>query len=71
MLKRDRSITYLQCLFPHDRLMPLVKEMVATFGDEVLHHLEFSRYAGHVTASALPIMRYKSRERLYRDHRRL
>ena len=65
MLKRDRGVTYLQCLFPHDRLMPLVKEMVATFGDEVLHHLEFSRYAGHVTASALPIVRYKSRERLY------
>jgi FAD/FMN-containing dehydrogenase len=64
MLKRDRSVTYLQCLFPHDRLMPLVKQMVATFGDEVVHHLEFSRYAGHVTASALPIVRYKSAERL-------
>ena len=25
MLKRDRGVTYLQCLFPHDRLMPLVK----------------------------------------------
>jgi FAD/FMN-containing dehydrogenase len=65
MLKRDRTITYLQCLFPHDRLLPLVKQMVETFGDEVLHHLEFSRYAGHVTASALPIVRYTSRERLY------
>jgi FAD/FMN-containing dehydrogenase len=65
MLKRDRSVTYLQCLFPHDRLLELVRQMVATFGDEVLHHLEFSRYAGYVTASALPIVRYKSAERLY------
>ena len=65
MLKGDRSITYLQCLFPHDRLVATVEKMVATFGDEVLHHLEFSRYAGHVTASALPIVRYKSPERLY------
>jgi FAD/FMN-containing dehydrogenase len=65
MLKRDRSVTYLQCLFPHDRLLPLVRQMVETFGDEVLHHLEFSRYAGYATASALPIVRYKSRERLY------
>ncbi|HLW90260.1 MAG TPA: FAD-binding oxidoreductase [Roseiarcus sp.] len=65
MLKGDRSITYLQCLFPHDRLVDTVKAMVATFGDEVLHHLEFSRYAGHVTASALPIVRYRSAERLY------
>jgi FAD/FMN-containing dehydrogenase len=65
MLKRDRGVTYLQCLFPHERLLALVKQMVETFGDEVLHHLEFSRYAGYVTASALPIVRYKSAERLY------
>jgi len=65
VLKRDRSVTYLQCLFPHENLIPLVKQMVETFGDEVLHHLEFSRYAGYVTASALPIVRYKSAERLY------
>jgi FAD/FMN-containing dehydrogenase len=64
MLKGDRSITYLQCLFPHDRLIATVEKMVATFGDEVPHHLEFSRYAGHLTASALPIVRYKSPERL-------
>jgi FAD/FMN-containing dehydrogenase len=65
MLKGDRTVTYLQCLFPHDRLIETVRQMVETLGDEVLHHLEFSRYAGHVTASALPIVRYKSAERLY------
>ena len=65
MLKRDRSVTYLQCLFPHDRLLPLVAQMVETFGDEVIHHLEFQRFGGHVTASALPIVRYRGRERLY------
>jgi FAD/FMN-containing dehydrogenase len=65
MLKRDRSVTYLQCLFPHDRLIETVRQMVATFGDEALHHLEFSRYAGHVTASALPIVRYTTAGRLY------
>jgi FAD/FMN-containing dehydrogenase len=65
MLKGDRSITYLQCLFPHDRLLATVAKMVETFGDEVLHHLEFSRYAGHVTASALPIVRFSTAERLY------
>jgi FAD/FMN-containing dehydrogenase len=65
MLKTDRSLTYLQCLFPHDRLLPTVKQMVATFDGEVMHHLEFSRYGGHVTASALPIVRYRSPQRLY------
>jgi FAD/FMN-containing dehydrogenase len=64
MLKGDRSITYLQCLFPYDRLIETVRKMVAIFGDEVLHHLEFSRYAGHVTASALPIVRFTNAERL-------
>jgi FAD/FMN-containing dehydrogenase len=64
MLKGDRSVTYLQCLFPHDRLVATVEKMVAAFGEEVLHHLEFSRYAGNVTASALPIVRYTTPERL-------
>ncbi|TCR64989.1 FAD-binding oxidoreductase [Bosea sp. BK604] len=63
-LKSDRSITYLQCLFPHDRLMASVKEMIARFPDEVLAHHEFIRFGGRVTASALPILRYTTPERL-------
>jgi FAD/FMN-containing dehydrogenase len=63
-LKVDRGVTYLQCLFPHDGLLPLVAKMAAMFGDEVRFHLEFSRFAGHVTASALPIVRYTGARRL-------
>ncbi|MGO4738130.1 FAD-binding oxidoreductase [Bosea sp. 2KB_26] len=63
-LKSDRSITYLQCLFPHDRLVASAHEMIARFPDEVLPHHEFIRFGGRVTASALPILRYTTPERL-------
>jgi FAD/FMN-containing dehydrogenase len=63
-LKQDRAITYLQCLFPADRLMDSVREMWAMFPDEVLPHLEFIRFNGRITCSALPIVRYTTAERL-------
>jgi FAD/FMN-containing dehydrogenase len=63
-LKSDRSITYLQCLFPHDRLVESARETIAAFGDELLPHHEFIRFGGKVTASALPILRYSTPERL-------
>jgi len=63
-LKQDRSITYLQCLFPHDRLIESVRQMMEMFPDEVLPHAEFIRFAGRITCSALPIVRYSTEERL-------
>jgi hypothetical protein len=38
--------------------------MWAMFPDEVLPHLEFIRFRGRVTCSALPIVRYTTPERL-------
>jgi FAD/FMN-containing dehydrogenase len=63
-LKQDRSITYLQCLFPHDRVIDSVRQMTEMFPDEVLPHTEFIRFAGRITCSALPIVRYTTEERL-------
>lgn len=63
-LKTDRSITYLQLLYPHDRLDESVRQMMEMFEGEVLPHLEFIRFAGKVTCSALPIVRYTTPERL-------
>ena len=63
-LKQDRTITYLQCLFPHERVIESVREMWAMFPDEVLPHTEFIRFGGRVTCSALPIVRYRNPERL-------
>jgi hypothetical protein len=65
MLKTDRGVTYLQCLYPHDRIAEAVAQLNATFGDEVRQHLEFIRLNGFMTASGIPIVRYRSSERLY------
>lgn len=64
VLKSDRTVTYLQCLYAHDRLMEQVREMTERFGDEIIQHLEFIRFGGRVTASALPVVRYTTDERL-------
>ena len=64
VLKSDRSVTYLQCLYPHDRLLEKVAEMRALFPDEVLQHLEFIRFGGRVTCSGLPVVRFHSADRL-------
>jgi FAD/FMN-containing dehydrogenase len=64
VLKSDRSVTYLQCLYPHDRILEKVAEMRDLFPDEVLQHLEFIRFGGHVTCSALPVVRYTNTDRL-------
>lgn len=64
MLKSDRTITYLQCLFPHDRLIDSVRQMADAFPDEIIPHCEFIRFNGYVTASALPVVRFTTAERL-------
>jgi FAD/FMN-containing dehydrogenase len=64
MLKSDRSVTYLQCLFPHERAVESVIEMRDMFPDELLPHCEFIRFGGNVTMSALPVIRYTTPERL-------
>ncbi len=64
VLRRDKSVTYLQCLYPADRQMALVEEMHLHFGEEVMQHLEFIRVGGHVTCSSLPVVRFSTPERL-------
>lgn len=64
MLKADRGVTYLQCLFPHDRVLESVADMCALFPDELLGHSEFIRFGGRITASALPVIRFSTPERL-------
>lgn len=63
-LKTDRSVTYLQNLYPPDRLFESVRAMCEAFPDEVLPHLEVIRFGGRITCSALPIVRYTTPERL-------
>ncbi len=63
-LKVDRTVTYLQCLFPHDRLIESVLQMRDMFPGEVIPHCEFIRFGGRMTCSALPLVIYSTPERL-------
>jgi FAD/FMN-containing dehydrogenase len=64
VLKSDRSVTYLQCLYPHDRVLEKVAELREMFQDEVMQHLEFIRFGGRLTCSSLPVIRYSGSDRL-------
>ncbi len=64
MLKRDKTVTYLQAMHPAGRLLDSVAEIESLFGDELIPHLEFLRVGGQITASGLPIVRFTTEERL-------
>ena len=63
-LRHDKSVTYLQCLFPAARSLELVSEIRAVFPRELMMHLEFIRIGGRVTCSALPVIGFTTPERL-------
>jgi len=63
-LKYDRTITYLQSLFPPPDHLAKVEAMYRHFGDEVPLHLEFVRFDGEITCFGLQLVRYTTDERL-------
>jgi FAD/FMN-containing dehydrogenase len=63
-LKVEPAITYLQIRFPEGGELALVEEMERVFDDELLLHLEFQRRHGRVFVSSLPLLRFRSPERL-------
>ncbi len=66
VLKQDRSVTYLQSLFPVGRNVEATLDMRRRYGDELMMHAEFIRFDGQVTNSALQVVRYTTPERLNR-----
>jgi FAD/FMN-containing dehydrogenase len=63
-LKVEPAITYLQVRFPAGGEIALVEEAERALGDELLLHLECQRRFGRVFVSGLPLLRYRSPERL-------
>ncbi len=64
-LKVDRTLTYLQTLFETtDQLFAKLPLVLEQFGDELLQHLEFYLYDGHLACSGVPVVRYTTPERL-------
>jgi len=65
VLKVDRSVTYLQAIFPPGRNLELTEHMHRVFGDEVMLHCEFQRRQGAISHSALQVVRFTTPERLF------
>ena len=65
-LKVDRTLTYLQTLFPPPRHLDIIARMESLLGNEVPLHLEFVRRGGEVCAFGLQLVRYTTEERLRR-----
>jgi len=64
-LNVDRDITYLQALYPAFGFLEKVAEIQTLFRpDELLQHLEFTRYAGQPTAYGLGMIKFTSEKRL-------
>jgi FAD/FMN-containing dehydrogenase len=63
-LKVDRTITYLQTLFPAPDHVRLALEMAGRFGHEVPMHLEFVRLGGQVCCFGLQLVRFTTEARL-------
>ena len=64
MLRRDKGVTYLQCLFPAERALELVEKVTTELAGELMQHLEFQRAGARLTCSALPVIRFTTAERL-------
>lgn len=63
-LRVDSDITYLQVLYPFPSQVELVEKVTKLFPGEVMGHLEFVRFDGHITCFGLPLVHFTSEERL-------
>lgn len=64
-LKSDRTVTYLQVLFPAPVNVGKVVELQAVLGDDVFMHHEFARMGGQVVSFDLPLVKYTTDDRLF------
>jgi FAD/FMN-containing dehydrogenase len=70
-LKIDKTVTYLQTIFP---LGANVEALIAShemFGEEVMAHAEFQRRQGRTNCSSLQVVRYSDEARLWEIVRKM
>lgn len=60
----EADLTYLQILYPYPDHLAAISRMKLLLGDEIIEHLEFSRFEGHIACFGLTLIRYTSEARL-------
>lgn len=65
-IKADPNWTYLQVAYEQPIDPALVQTQMARYGEELYWHHEIARMGGGVQVFAIPIIRYRSRDHLYR-----
>lgn len=63
-IKTDPAMTYLQMMFPRDRMEEVIAGLDARYGDEIMLHFEYTRFSGVVSPVAMPLVRFSTEERL-------
>ncbi|WP_264214388.1 FAD-binding oxidoreductase [Leisingera thetidis] len=65
-LKVDKGWTYLQVAYPQTFDPELVERQMARYGDEIFWHHEMARMGGRIQIFALPLVRYRGKDAIYR-----
>ncbi len=65
-LKADKTWTYLQVAYPDPFDPELVTRQMARYGEEIYWHHEMARMGGRIQIFALPLVRYRGKNALYR-----
>ncbi|MFD2654858.1 FAD-binding oxidoreductase [Gracilibacillus thailandensis] len=63
--KHGENMTYLQARFDTEKVLEQMRRIREVFGYEVQFHFEYIKIEGNVTPTSLPVVIYKSKERLY------
>lgn len=65
-LKVDPGWTYLQVAYPRPFDVDLVMRQMARYGDDMFWHHEMARQDGDIQIFALPLVRYRGKDEMYR-----
>jgi FAD/FMN-containing dehydrogenase len=65
VLKIDKTVSYLQTVFPIDANIDALIASHERFGEEVMAHAEFQRRQGRTNCSSLQVLRYTTDARLW------
>jgi len=65
VLKIDKTVSYLQTVFPIDANLAALIASHERFGEEVMAHAEFQRRQGRTNCSSLQVVRYRDDKRLW------